>query len=376
MKIGINARIFDNIQLTGIARSVMEDMKIWADNYKENDYYLFTHKPIHLGFELPPNWHIVCKPLIINKGILWDEFMLPYLIKREDIDVFWGTNFSLPRRIKGVRYYVSVYDLAAFKINGITERKNKIKLILTLKIACKRADKIIVISEATASDLKEVFHIGNDKVVVSYCGGLPSNYQKCKFNDEQVNRSIMILENYFLFISTIEPRKNVETIIHAFEKFINNTNSDMKLILAGKIGWLCDDILKAVNTSPYKERIIMPGFISDEDKSYLLTHATAFVFPSLYEGFGIPILEAFEYGIPVITANNSALPEVAGNAAFYINDVFDSYSLSIQLAKVVNLHEEKKSELRLIMKERLSMFSWEKNAKEIMNLFENKYRKL
>ena len=142
----------------------------------------------------------------------------------------------------------------------------------------------------------------------------------------------------------------------AFEIYKEKTNSSMKLVLAGKKGWKCDSIYYAVEKSEYKNDIVMPGFISDEDKAYLLSNATAFVYPSLYEGFGIPILEAFAYDVPVITANVSSMPEVAGDAAFYIEEPFDANALSRLMINVSNISEEEKEILSDKMKKRLRMF--------------------
>lgn len=159
MRIGINARMFEKTQHTGIARSVLEVLKKWAAQSGKHEYYLFSNRDIELSFDIPANWHVVIQPFFVNKGILWDEFELPRLIKKYKVDVFWGTNFSLPRRIPGVKYYVTIYDLAAFKLQSVAERNNLIKLRLNARKACRRADKVLAISQATAKDIHEVFRV-------------------------------------------------------------------------------------------------------------------------------------------------------------------------------------------------------------------------
>lgn len=371
MRIGINARMFDKQQHTGIARSVIEVLKRWVEKYQEHEFFLFANNPIDLGFEIPKNWHVVVQPYILNKGLLWDEFALPKLIRKYRIDVFWGTNFSLPKRIRNVKYFVTIYDLAAFKLDGITERNNLIKLRLNARKACDRADCIIAISQATADDIHEVFGIEKKKIVVSYCGGLPSDYCIREQDPHVVNDRLVFDDDFFLFVGTIEPRKNIQTIVRAFEEYVAASASNMKLVLAGKIGWLCDDVLEGIKNSRYSDRIVLPGFISDADKAYLLSNAKALVFPSLYEGFGIPILEAFAYGLPVLTSRVSSMPEVGGNAAYYTDDPMDVQALATLMQKVVHLNTQEKNELKHAMVKQLAKFSWERNADELMELFEN-----
>ncbi len=370
MRIGINARLFSFDQFTGIARSVKEIVICWMLEHPEHEYYLFTNKPLKLDISFPDNWKIICEPCFVNKGFLWETFKLPHLIKKVGLDVFWGTDFSLPPTINGIKYFVTIYDLAAFKVKGVTAYKNLIRLRIVERNACKRATKVIAISEATANDINEVFGIDKEKIIVSYCGGLPGKYEKNDWKEKEVNPSLRFTEDFFLFISTIEPRKNIVTIIKAYEKYVDVTKSDAKLVLAGKIGWLCDDILKTAEESQYSDRIIMPGFISDTDKAYLLSNAKAFLYPSLYEGFGIPILEAFEYDLPVITARVSSMPEVGGEAAFYIDDPYDVDALTKQMIEVCNIGPEEMVGVKQRIAEQREKFSWTKNANEIMELFE------
>ena len=370
MRIGINARMFEKKQLTGIARSVMEILRIWMKQCDENEYYLFSNNELSLEFTMPSNWHIVIQKCAVNKGIIWDEFELPRLIKKYNIEVFWGTNFSLPPKVDGTKYYVTIYDLAAFKIKGVTERNNLIKLHLNVPRACKRADKIIAISKATARDIKDIFGIDEKKLEVSYCGGLSSDYAFSRNYDiTQINPILIFPEDYFLFIGTIEPRKNIITIVEAFETYLDNTSANTKLVLAGKIGWMCDNVLKKIKESKYSNNIILPGFISNSDKTYLLSNAKALVFPSLYEGFGIPILEAFAYGIPVLTSNISSMPEVGGEAAFYIDNATDSIAFADLMKQISEYKREDLDILKIKMHNQLKKFSWEKNAIEMMEIF-------
>ncbi|MGX6445624.1 glycosyltransferase family 4 protein [Neobacillus sp. K501] len=370
MKIGIDARVFTGKHFTGVSRSVYEVIKVWIKEYPQHDYYLFSRYPINLDFDLPPNWHIVNDPWIIDKGKLWSLFKLPELIDKLDLDVFWGTNYVLPRKNNRTKYFVTIYDLALFKFKGISATSNTIRQKLFTKSACKKADKIIAISEATANDIVSLFNISPKKICVSYCGGMPSDFAKCTVDIDSVNPMIVFPEKYFLFVSTIEPRKNIPTIIKAFEKYIDDTNSDMKLVIAGRIGWKCEETFQTIENCKYKNRIVLPGFITDIEKSYLLSNASVFLYPSLYEGFGIPILEAMEYNVPVITTKISSMPEVGGDGAFYIDNPLDYVSLANRMNEVMSLGEERIECINL-MQRQLKKFSWKKNARELMCIFEH-----
>lgn len=366
MRIGIDASVFTDGKMTGIARSVDEVITQWMINNPDNEYYLLSGKRIAINKQLPPNWHIVDTPWIMGNSLIWFLIKLPLLIKELRLDVYWGTNFILPYKVKHTKYIVSIYDLALFKFNNIGAFKNTVKLKLFTKSACNKADKIIAISKATAEDIKTIMGIRDEKICVSYCGG-PSETENHSARGE-INPLLDRKKPFFLFVSTIEPRKNIKTIVKAYEKFRNTVGKNYDLILAGKRGWKCDDIYELISASPYVNDIVLPGYISESDKDFLFRNAECFVYPSVYEGFGIPILEAFQYNLPVITSNVSSMPEVGGDAAFYVNNPYDEDELKNRMITVSSLTDEELRNLKIRIQKQLMMFSWKKNADEIMNV--------
>lgn len=375
IKIGLDATVFANEQYTGIPRSVYEIIKHWSTHYPDNEYFLISSVDVHIDFDLPDNWHIirtVSNHRIINKltrvGKIWDLFILPYIVHKYGLDVYWGTNYVLPLvKNKNTKYVVTIYDLALFKFDKINQVATTIKQKLLIKPTLANADTIVAISNATKNDIIELFGVKENKIEVSYCGK-SDNKSKAKINKKEINQKLLFDDEYFLFISTIEPRKNLITIVKAFEKYLDKTKNNTKLVIAGKKGWNCDDIYETIENSKYRDSIIMPGFISNLDKQYLLENAKLFLYPSIYEGFGLPILEAFSYNLPVITANNSSLPEVGGDAAFYIEDTFNDDELSELMIKVYNLSQEEITNVIDKEKEQLNKFSWQKNSNEMMDI--------
>ncbi|SFP37214.1 Glycosyltransferase involved in cell wall bisynthesis [Butyrivibrio proteoclasticus] len=365
MKIGIDADMFINPNGTGIPNSVFKVLDYWKNNHPEHEYYLFAYKKITLFDEYPSNWHVVDKwPIKI--GRFWRMFGESFAIRKYGVDVFWGTNYFLPNRVKSVRYVLTIYDMALYLIEGIGEKKNLNRMKRNLPRSVNNSDKIIAISQSTKDDIKKIFNVDDKKVIVSYCG--IDNEGNCSIDFNNVRSELKFEAPFFLFVSTIEPRKNIITIIRAFEEYLNKYDGDELLVLAGQKGWNCDNIYSAIDNSKYKDRIILPGYISSDEKKYLLTNAKAFLYPSLYEGFGLPVLEAFKYNLPVITSNVSSLPEVAGDAAFYIEKTTDYHSLCMKMREVMELTENEKADLANRMTKQRNKFSWDKNAEEIMEV--------
>lgn len=356
--------------MTGIGRYIYEVIKVWIREYPDDEYYLLANGEIFLGFQLSDNWHMVTDSGIFQNSKIWGTMRLPYLVKRLKLDVFWGPNFVLPAKVKGTKYFVSIYDLAAWRFPDTIERTNAVRLYLRAESACKRADGIIAISQSTADDITEIFGIRADDINVCYCGGSAEAAVNNVNGDKgNINASLNFEEEYFLFVSTIEPRKNILSIIRAYEKYKEQGESTIKLVLAGKRGWNCDDIYKAVESSAYKEDIVMPGYITEEEKRYLYRNAKLFLFPSLYEGFGIPVLEAMEYGLPVITSRVSSLPEVGGDAVLYVDDPFDIDGIAGNIDKICSMSMEEAEELSKKMELQVKKFSWDKTARNIMDMF-------
>ena len=177
-----------------------------------------------------------------------------------------------------------------------------------------------------------------------------------------------IKKPYILFIGTLEPRKNVQMLIQAFNNLKKEHNLPHQLVLVGGNGWMCDDILKEIESSDYKNDIIRPGYVADADLPAFINGADVFVYPSFYEGFGLPILEAMQCGTSVITSHVSSMPEVGGKACLYI-DPNDKTELSEQIYKVVSDVSLQKdlSEKGI---EQSKNFSWEKCARETLKVYQ------
>lgn len=367
MRIGIDARPLTVKNFTGIPNYVYQICKQWMVNHPEHEYYLMARRPICFKWEeLPENWHIVDEPFFIDNTKLWSLIKLPLLVKKYKLDVFWGPNYVLPARVKGVKYYNTIHDLAIYRFEGIGHKRNT-KIIKTfLPKSCKQAERIITVSYATANDIHEILGIDKSKIEVCYLGK-PEIANK-NINKENIRESIIGISDYFLFVGTIEPRKNLTTVVKAFNNYCKE-NGFANLVIAGGVGWNAISIIDEIESSPFRERISCLGYITEDEKDYLLKNAKAFLFPSLYEGFGLPILEAYSYRLPVITSRNSALPEIAGDAALYIEQSNDDKSLKNKMFDICD--KSIRTELQEKMVYQLQKFGWDSCADQVLKVITN-----
>lgn len=232
----------------------------------------------------------------------------------------------------------------------------------------KKASKILAVSEFTKQDIVNTYQISPEKIEIAYCG-ISDKYKPISETEKSKQQQKISNGNpYFISIGSINPRKNLDKVIEAFSLFKHQTNLPHQLVIVGAKGWKSGKFYKAFNHSTFKNEIILTGHLQPDILNSLLASAEALVFPSLFEGFGIPILEAFKAETPVITANVSSMPEVANDAAILVNpdDVQEICSAMIKIL------DENTAELLVNEgKERANHFSWQKTTEIVRNnLFE------
>jgi glycosyltransferase involved in cell wall biosynthesis len=257
---------------------------------------------------------------------------------------------------------VTVHDLSFLRYpEFFSARKNFWHRALGVKKTLRAAERIIAVSANTKNDIIELAGVAPEKISVIYSGN-----NAVKREADAKPRS----ERFILYLGNIEPRKNINGLIAAYDQ-LRVEGENIKLILAGAPGWKNKKIYAARDGSRYKNDIIFLGYISQKDKEDLLRKATIFVYPSYYEGFGFPPLEAMASGVPVVCSNVSSLPEVVADAALMINPFKDE---EIKDALKIILTDEK-LRARLIAKgyERAKLFSWDKTAAQYLQLFKEVY---
>jgi glycosyltransferase involved in cell wall biosynthesis len=262
-------------------------------------------------------------------------------------------------------------DLSFIKLPQFIEKKNYTYLKKNVGPAIGRADVILTISENAKREIVEYYKTPEEKIKVVYLGS-PSGVSKIedKALIEKVKSKYNILGKYIFFVGTLEPRKNIEGLINAYNLLDKKLKGEYKLVICGGKGWYYDRIFKLVEELQLSDEIIFTGYMNEKEKSCMYSGASLFVFPSFYEGFGMPILEAFVCGIPVITSNNSSLPEVGGDAVVYC----EAENIGSISKAITGVLEDGDLQEKLVKKgfEQLKKFSWESSAKTILDVITNK----
>jgi glycosyltransferase involved in cell wall biosynthesis len=262
---------------------------------------------------------------------------------------------------------LTVHDLIFRHLPAHHKPLNRWYLNLTMPLYCRRATHIITVSQATRRDLSAAYAIPEGKITVIYEAASPRFRPQSEDVIAKVRARYGLPDRYLLFVGTIEPRKNLTRLLSAF-KTVHHEGLTEGLVVVGRRGWLYDDFFAALEESPAKEAVILPGYVPDPDLPAVYAGAQALVLPSLYEGFGLPVLEAMACGTPVACSGVSSLPEVAGDAALLF-DPRDTDAIAAALHRILS-----RDDLREALADRgtarAGCFSWSRAATETQSVYD------
>lgn len=286
-----------------------------------------------------------------------------------DSDITHFFNYIVPPGVKG-KTIVTVHDMVYKAFPETVRGRTKLMLNMGLKSSMKRADIIVTDSEFSRSEIIRYFPEHEEKLRVVPCGVDSSRFFPCTDREriEAVKSSLDIEGDYFLYLGTIEPRKNLERLIKAYGHFADEAGENApRLVLAGGKGWLYDGIFARVRSMGLEDKVIFTKYVPSEDMTPLMCGALAFVFPSVYEGFGMPPLEAMACGVPVLCSGEASLPEVTGDCAV----ICDAYSVKSITQGLIRLWEDKALREELSKKglERAGQFTWERSAELLHRIY-------
>lgn len=324
----------------------------------------------HYTAELARNLAVVAPSdsftLVSPSGLLksrWWSLGLPLYLLRNSFDLFHGTNYEVPfwSRCPTV---VTIHDLSLLLHSGVHRDQLVGRARWRLPWMAKRASKIITPSNSIKTELCEAFGIHPDKVAVT--PEAPRQVFK-KRKDPELLRRLGIEGDFILFVGTIEPRKNLRRLVEAFDRMLRNTSLRAKLVIAGGQGWMMDDFVSFIKEKGLDDRVCLTGYLGDEDLCALYSTCAAFIYPSLYEGFGLPPLEAMACGAPVITSRTPALLETAGGAARLVdpNDVDDMARAMTEMLSDVRARQHYAE----LGKVHVKKFSWEQTALKTLEVY-------
>lgn len=357
MRVGVDARLL-SIPLTGIGRYTAELSRALVS--QGDEYFLYMPSPPVDGV-----WD--CRDAQVRSGrfrgrvgkMLWSQTVLPYSAARDSVDVFWGATHRLPRYLpQRIARVVTIHDLV-WKYAGETMRPlSRWMEQRLMPEAVRLADRIMADSQSTADGIEAEFPEARGKVRVVYLGTTPMATP----DSRESLRALGIDRPYFLFVGTLEPRKNLRRLLGAFARVPEDLRKRNQLVITGGKGWGGVDIRGVLAELGLERDVIVTGYVTDAQLAALYAYARFLAMPSLYEGFGLPIIEAMSCGVPVLTSNTSSLPEVAGNAGVLV-DPFSEEAIADGLARLL-ADDDCHALLAGRARANAQRFTWQKAATE------------
>ncbi len=384
MKIWIDGYEANALQRLGSSQVAFELLRSLEQIDNKNDYTILLPAP-PLG-DLPKE-RIGWKYRVLRPRKLWTRIALPlalYAVRQKPSIIFSPTHY-IPRFLPGeVKRVVTIFDLSFLHFPEMFTQRDLWQLKNWTKFSVENAGHIITISDSSKKDIAKQYGIKEEKMTVAYPGYDKDKFkvpdsrsgrggQKEKLKVEEIKEKYKLGDSYIIYIGTIQPRKNLKRLMEAFAGVVGE-RSDLELVIVGKTrgegrqGWMYEDILSTPQDLGIADKVRFLGFVPTEDLGPLLSGALAFIQPSLWEGFGIPVLEAMAMGVPVIVSDVSSLPEVVGQAGLLI----DPYSVD-QIEQAIRVMISDKTLRQKYSKAgitRAQKFTWDKMAEVVLKVFE------
>jgi glycosyltransferase involved in cell wall biosynthesis len=370
-RIGVDARFYGPLG-KGLGRYTQEIVDNIIKLDRENKYVIFLRKENFNSFE--------CDGLRIKKvlaDIKWyglaEQLIMPYYIRREHLDLMHFPHFNVPIFCP-VKYIVTIHDLILIKfptlrattLGPVIYKIKNLAYRFVISSAIARAKKVLAVSEYTKKAIIEQFKISPEKVVVTYEGVTELSGANEPSDVNAVLNKYKISQPYLLYVGNAYPHKNLEGLIKVFSE-INKNFSSLKLILVGKEDYFYGRLKQYAKN--FSDNIIFPGYVPDGELKALYAAAVLYVFPSFYEGFGLPPLEAMAHGLTVVSSDKTCLPEILGDAALYF-DPDDEADIKNKIEKA--LADEKLCEnLRNRGYEQAKKYSWNRCASQTLAVYKN-----
>ena len=368
MLIGIDASRAARAERTGTEAYSLHLIRALLSTAPQHHFRLYTDRALPRELDAP-NVELRVMPF----PRLWTHVRLSTEMLLHPPDVLFVPAHVVP--LIHPRTVVTIHDLGYFHFPQAHPPLARLYLDLSTRWNARVAAHVIADSQATKDDLVRYYGTSLDKITVAYPG---RDEDLRRVDDPSVTEAVKhrynVTGDYLFYIGTLQPRKNLVRLVQAFANLRSLSDfrpptSDLRLVIAGGKGWLSDDVFAEVKRLGLESQVLFPGRVAEEDKAALLSGAKAFVFPSLYEGFGLPVVEAMQCGTPVICSNTSSLPEVAGDAAVPI-DPLDIDALAQAMARLLD-----DADLRRTLIERgyaqAKKFSWAACAARVLAVFES-----
>lgn len=298
--------------------------------------------------------------------ILWEQLALPLRL-RSRYDLIHGLAFAVPFAWAG-RSIVTILDLSFLRFPAMFNRGNRLYLTYSARLAARRADRILTISQHGRREVVELLGVPAERVTTTYCAADARFRPLPRDQVAAFQRARGLPERFILYLGTIEPRKNVPVLVRAYARLRREWPRAPDLVLAGGPGWMYEEVFQTIERLGLREHVRLPGYVAGGEQALWYNAAAVLAYPSLYEGFGLPPLEAMACGTPVVASDAASLPEVVGETGLLVSPL-DEQAWTIALRRVLE-DDQLAAELRRAGPERAARFSWRRMALETLRCYE------
>lgn len=362
MKIGIDARMFSDA-FTGIGRYTWELTRRFFEKCPDVQWVLFLNEPQFSQFDFPKN----VKKVLVNAPhySVAEQTKFLRILKKEKCDLVWFTHFNRPLGYCRP-FVVTIHDttISFFPGKKFNSWWRKLAYRAVISDAIGRSKKVITVSKNTAADVEKLFKISSEKIVPVW-NGIGEEFGPQSAADQDLIRKKYGLEKFLLYTGVWREHKNLVGLLGAFA-LVRKKHPELKLVVTGKSDPNYPEVGEAIAKLGLDDAVVRPGLVPAEDLQRLYAAAEAYVFPSFYEGFGLPPLEAMAAGTPAVVSNVSAIPEVCGDAAEFF-DPRDSEAMAVAISRVID-DPERAAELVRLGRDQVKKFSWDTAADETLRV--------
>lgn len=365
MRIGVNTRLLLKGKLEGIGWFTCQTLERMVHQHPEHEFVFFFDRPYDESFIFSTNVTPVVIPPQARHPILftmWFDWTIPYALKKYKIDVFLSPDGYCSLRTK-IPTCLVIHDLAFEHYPEHFKFSHRHYWKFFQPKFAKKAKRIVTVSEFSKQDIVKYYGTPEDKIDVA-CNGAHEAYHPLDWKEkEAVKAQYADGCEYFVFAGSLNPRKNIINLLKAFISFKKKQRSNMKLVVVGRMAGKYEELLEMKENMPFKEDVKWVGYMNVDELSKVIGSAYAMVYPSFFEGFGIPILEALKCNVPAIAGNTSSMPEVTGNAGLLV----DPNSSDDIAEKMEMLYKDETLRAKLIAAapEQVQKFTWERSAEVV-----------
>lgn len=368
MRIGIDATALPK-KPAGAGNYIIQLIRALVEIEREYEFIIFAQHSGHPLINLSDHENIAWRLFPDRKPgsrLLWEQVVFPKHVRDAGIDLLHSLHYTQPLNLS-CHTAVTFHDMTFFLYPQVHTRIRRMYFPLAIRASAKRADALIAVSESTRQDAIQILDIPPQRITTTQLGHDPAFKP---IRDDLIRREVRekykLPERFILYVGTVEPRKNLPLLIRAYQRLVA-AGSDYELVVVGRHGWMYGEVYNQIEASNLQERIHLAGYVDQADLPVVYNLASLFVYPTLYEGFGLPALEALACGVPVITTDTSSLPEIVAEAGVLI-PLDDEQALFEAMKSVL---KDRKLRQDMIQKGLIQAkkFTWKRTAQKTLQVY-------